>query len=546
MSKTFELEPLDVDKLVKYNELAPITNPVFFNKFGQPNSDGLLSNEIFGITKDDRSETYAYIDLGEYFISPHFYKAWFRVDSNVEACINQTNTFVIGSDGKLVPDPKGSNGIEFLRKNFGKFKWKKNNSFSHNTDIRYLSTFKENVVFINKFPVIPPYYRDIQTSSGKRADVGILNKLYNTLLLACKALKDSSDYGLTLSGSIRGRIQSAMNEIYNWLGEEPQIGKKFGILRRANMAKTTDYSTRLVMTAPKLNVERLEDMNVDPDHAAIPMASLAINFYPFVLFHMRRFFENEFSGRTTYFVTDYNKEYELDNYLLYYSDDELKKQIDRFVKGFSNRFIKVEVPVKNSKTPIYMRFTGKHVSEEDAVDILFHGKPMDIVKSTIVNRYYTWCDIIYQAVCKAVEDKMILFTRYPIDSYYNQIPLKINVSSTMETEPVIINGHLYNKYPLIRDKLIGTDTSNYFIDTMNLFNPYLKSIGGDYDGDTGSVKGIYTDEANEELQNQLKMPLHWIGLDGNLAILAHAQAIDAVYAMTLGVPDMKKLTDPEF
>ena len=66
------------------------------------------------------------------------------------------------------------------------------------------------------------------------------------------------------------------------------------------------------------------------------------------------------------------------------------------------------------------------------------------------------------------------------------------------------------------------------------------------DGDCCSVKGIYTDEANAELQEQIKKPLHWIGLDGNLAIFAHAQAIDAVYALTLGVPDMKKLTDPIF
>ena len=85
-----------------------------------------------------------------------------------------------------------------------------------------------------------------------------------------------------------------------------------------------------------------------------------------------------------------------------------------------------------------------------------------------------------------------------------------------------------------------------FVDTMNMSNVYLKSIGGDYDGDTCSVKGIYTDEANAELEKHLNSLGHWIGLDGNWAIKAFAQAIDAVYAMTMGVPDMKKLTDPVF
>lgn len=480
MAKSFELEPLDPNKLVKTNELKQVTNPVFFNKFGQPTSDGFLSNEIFGITKNDRAESYAYIDLIEDFISPHFYKAWNRVDNKIRACVHQTDKFIIGPDGKLISDPKGDNGVKFLKNNFSKFKWKKNDSFSHNSDIEYLTSFKPDVIFINKFPVIPAYYRDVQTTNGNRVDVGILNKLYNSLLLATKALKDSSDYGLTLSGTIRGRVQEAMLEIYQWLGDEPQIGKKFGILRRASMAKTADYSTRLVMTAPKLNVESLEDLNVDADHAAIPLASLAVNFFPFVLFHMRRFFENEFAGRNTYYTAEDEKEYKLDNYLLFYSDDELKHQIDRFVKGFSNRFIKIQVPVIGSKKPVYMTFKGKLISNEDANDIIHKRKPMDAVSSTILDRYLTWCDVIFQAVSKAIENKMVLFTRYPIDSYFNQVPLIPNISSTLNTESIIVSGRLYKNYPIIRDDLIGTDTSNMFIDTMNIFNPYLKTLSGDY------------------------------------------------------------------
>ena len=104
MAKAFELEPLDVTQLVKINDLKEITNPVFFNKFGQPSADGFLSNEIFGITKEDRSETYAYVDLGEDFISPPFYKAWARIDSKLSLCVHQKETFSIDKDGKLVID----------------------------------------------------------------------------------------------------------------------------------------------------------------------------------------------------------------------------------------------------------------------------------------------------------------------------------------------------------------------------------------------------------------------------------------------------------
>lgn len=74
----------------------------------------------------------------------------------------------------------------------------------------------------------------------------------------------------------------------------------------------------------------------------------------------------------------------------------------------------------------------------------------------------------------------------------------------------------------------------------------IQSVYKNTDGDTCSVKGIYSDEANKELQEHLNKPLHWCGLNGKLEVFAHAQAIDAVFAMTLGVPSMKKLSDPIF
>ena len=48
---------------------------------------------------------------------------------------------------------------------------------------------------------------------------------------------------------------------------------------------------------------------------------------------------------------------------------------------------------------------------------------------------------------------------------------------------MIINNTFYRHYPKIRNNDIGTDTSNKFIDTMNICNAYLRAIGGDYDGD---------------------------------------------------------------
>lgn len=476
----FKLEPLDPSKLIKVNNLKEITNPIFFTKFNSPTPDGLLSNEIFGITKADRSQTYAFVNLYDTFIHPAFYKAWMRLDSKVRDCVHQNKKFSI-AEGKLVEDQSGGTGIKFLKTNFDKFHFRKNESISHNRDIEFLTTFKDKI-FINAMIVIPAYYRDVSTDAG-RMGVGDVNKLYNSLIIATRSLKDSSDYGLTMSGAIQGRIQETILELYNWFGSEPQIGKKRGILRRANMSKTTDYSSRLVITCPQLKVETMEDLMVDTDHASVPLASLCVNFFPFILFHLRRFFENEFSGRTTYHYSGKygEKDYQLKNYQIEFSDDVLKKQIDRFVHGYSNRFIPVEVPVIGAKHKVYMRFKGKGLSVEEADEIISGKKPITNIKSsTIIDRALTWCDLLFMAAVAATNDKTVLITRYPMDSYFNQFPNLINVASTMNTEPAIINGKLYRHYPLIRSKDMLTDTSNTFVDTLNICNIYLDSIGGDY------------------------------------------------------------------
>ena len=149
---------IDPDKLVKANDLQEITNPVFFVRNSVPTSDGLLSNEIFGITKYDRANTFAFIDLEEYFINPLIYKMWCKVDSNIKACVHGTNTFIINDNGELVQDDNGSNGIEFIRKNINKFKLRRTSSRQRDMRVQFIEKYMGTPeMFIRKFIVCPAY-----------------------------------------------------------------------------------------------------------------------------------------------------------------------------------------------------------------------------------------------------------------------------------------------------------------------------------------------------------------------------------------------------
>lgn len=45
---------------------------------------------------------------------------------------------------------------------------------------------------------------------------------------------------------------------------------------------------------------------------------------------------------------------------------------------------------------------------------------------------------------------------------------------------MIIGNTVYKNYPKIRQKDIGTNTSNKFIDSLNISNLYLDGIGGKF------------------------------------------------------------------
>ena len=94
-------------------------------------------------------------DLNEYFIQPYYYKVWLKIDKRLRGCIYETQNFKLDSDGYLVEDDNGETGIQFLRKNIDKLKFKttKKDEF-----INVLQDGKKKgLLFTKKFVIIPPF-----------------------------------------------------------------------------------------------------------------------------------------------------------------------------------------------------------------------------------------------------------------------------------------------------------------------------------------------------------------------------------------------------
>ena len=113
----------DVKEFIELNHLKEVTSPVLFQRGDVPHPDGLISNEIFGVTTKSRKETFAYINLHGHFFHPHVYKAIRRMFRNIDKIINGEQYYSINENGNLVLDENGYSGINFLYDNWEKINW---------------------------------------------------------------------------------------------------------------------------------------------------------------------------------------------------------------------------------------------------------------------------------------------------------------------------------------------------------------------------------------------------------------------------------------
>lgn len=222
----------DVDELVTVNNLKEITSPVLFQRGSVPHPDGLISNEIFGITTKDRKSTFAYIDLHGHYFAPHVYKLLKALFSGIDGIVSGTDRYVI-NDGVLVKDNKnGETGLEWLYTNWKKIDWNKKSDGTmsmrqERIDLLMNTPVKE--LFITKQIVIPAFYRDITTSSGGGGETSDINNLYTRIIRQVALTQNSSMFDFTIDSTIYA-IQNDIVSIYDYF--KSKIEKKQGLIRK--------------------------------------------------------------------------------------------------------------------------------------------------------------------------------------------------------------------------------------------------------------------------------------------------------------------------
>ena len=69
---------------------------------------------------------------------------------------------------------------------------------------------------------------NLLNTTGKHTGVGQINKLYQTLIMCAKTLRENNNYGLSMADTTCARMQDTLKAIYDWFcgNDNPSIVDK--------------------------------------------------------------------------------------------------------------------------------------------------------------------------------------------------------------------------------------------------------------------------------------------------------------------------------
>jgi DNA-directed RNA polymerase beta' subunit len=268
-----KLKLLDVNRFCR--GLTPITTTELRTKSGEYAQDGLFSEKIFGIEGSlDRSKRYSFIQLNAMVVHPAAYKLLIRIDRKIEKLLNTEQSFSLNNQKQLVEDENGISGITKFIEMFPEIKLKAGTPAREKIIKVLQDSYKQDILFIDKLPVIPPDIRPMYEDESGNLVIDEMNNIYINVLRKASQIKSVGKES-TLFDLLNFYLQTAINDHDKFV--RTKISKKSGLIRSNMLGKRVDFSARAVITpGPQLKVNEI----------GIPLRLAVSLFQPFLVHYL--------------------------------------------------------------------------------------------------------------------------------------------------------------------------------------------------------------------------------------------------------------------
>lgn len=494
-------ELFDIDRFVKVNDLKEVKTQRLEISQNRYHPEGLFSEEIFGQTQNERDYRCAYIKLPIHIFNPDVAKLLSRGGGIIrKMAYGEVRCDLI--DGKLVAKEEGQYcGLVDLYNIWDQINIEKTLSTRNNDALTILTKSPKRLLFNDKVLVLPPNMRPMGMRNGR-----IVKSELNTMYMHIIGLKSVSTYTTTNNVyQVYNKYQDAVLDIYNFINTF--IGSKTGFLQQQLLAKTTTFTARNVISAPRYNSDA---PTIGLYKTGYPMHTLCSLFQPFVKFQMKQFL----SYSNIQSIHPNPNEVNRDDLTNIYDDKMIADLLHIYMKNPGSRFRILYLDPDNTK-PIFFQ-------------------AYDVKRKETISRPLTLTDVIYLCCKTAIVDagKHVYTVRYPIGDYMGAFFTEVFILSTVDTCDIEFNGERYPHYPIINLEASHMRVSTMFIDVITPSNSRLAAVGGDYDGDTVKSTGIWSDEGNAEADRLMRSKIYNITIQGTTMFPIEKECLNGLYALT--------------
>lgn len=526
MSLPINIELMNVDRFIEQKQCKRVSTMFIKSPSSDEfHSEGLFSEDIFGqIGSTDRLVTFGYIKLNTTIFHPVIYGHLIRLKALYGEIISGKSYAIFDkSVGDFVSagseDAGAGTGFKFFIDHFPRIVFKKNASITQNDKVDVINKYRSSCTIENCL-VMPAGLRDMNIEDGKPASDSI-NKLYASLINYTQAMPYTGSDDDIFDG-VRFAIQKKVNEIYTFIFD--MIEGKFGFFQRRYGSRNLALGTRNVISPADMSGARPNDPKfMKCDEVKLPLFEAAKMYQPLVIYQLKQLFINDvfslfadkvslIDPKTYDLIYQPISEEEKNKFL---TSEGLEKILSLFRdKEFRFNYVTV---LNENEEPFYLYMIyddGINIwMTRSVAELVNHFKEHHIPFDSGKLRPLTYVEMIYMAVCTATLGKCATVTRYPAMEFGSDVPCKAHIISTNPARTVELQALdgvdvvRFPEYPIMNAS---------FIDSTVLHPSILKGLNADFDGDTVSVNGVLSKEANEEIYRHLDSVERFVHSNGSL------------------------------
>ncbi len=536
----YDIYTLTAEEVKRTGQQEVTTSRTFIHE-GEPDPEGLASYEIFGIPgSDQRKKQWAYSKLNDIFVNPHCMFELKSLKRQYDELVRGISHFYY-EDGDIhriiegMEVPKGApqgTGVRFLYKIWDQldFEYKDIPVGVRSNRLRFFKHLKKKQVFIDKLPIIPPFYRDVDMAGGgKKNEFNMRYERAINLASTIEVTRAMTGVTNDVSDSHISMI-NLLTEFHEWMIK--MIGGRKGFMHKYVMGKAADYSARLVLSGADMSdIKSPDDMAVTFEYSLVPLFAAIKCFAPFIVHEIRNIINEFMAGSEFIWINDAKGEpirkKVSSDWKLILTSDHINSLIEVYHESIDHRLDPVTVPTEDGEElPIgYITSDGGSFKvslepEELVTEVGKRIEPMRLIH------------LFYMAAYRIMGDKHVYITRYPIEDHNNTYPSKVNIIPYKRNGSMTVNGTVYPKFPIIDMVEDTKHLSAMFTDSLVIFPGYLGALGGDFDGDMVSVLGVHSIEGNLDAAKFISSPANLLAINGSTTRELGVLAEHTIFAMT--------------